>query len=149
MKVEHSVIINRPIEEVFAFVTNLNNETRWQPEIKSVTLEGPLQAGSTFREVRTSFGLTFDWHFLITEFFPPNRIRIDTINGATRYRGSRLFEAVDGGTRVTEVGELVMPRYLRAFDPLFSWLSKRPLRIAYGRLKALIELNQLEVQTLS
>ena len=117
MKVEHSVIINRPIEEVFAFVTNLNNETRWQPEIKSVTLEGPLKAGSTFREVRTSFGLTFDWHFLSTEFDPPHRISIDTINGATRYRGSRLFEAVEGGTKVTEMGELDMPLLLFFLNP--------------------------------
>ena len=139
MKVKHSIIINRPIEEVFAFVTNLDNETRWQPEIKLVTLEGPLQVGSTFRELRVTFGRTYDWHFRITEFDPPHRITIDTIGGSARYRGSRLFEAVVGGTKVTEVGELEMPRFLRLFNPLFSWLSQRPLRLAYGRLQQLIE----------
>ncbi len=43
MKVKHTVLIRRPVEEVFAFVADLANETRWQPEIQSVTLEGPLQ----------------------------------------------------------------------------------------------------------
>lgn len=139
MKVKHTVIINRPIDEVFAFVTNLNNETRWQSEIKSVTLEGPLEAGSTFREDRVTFGRQFAWHFRITAFEPPHRISIDTISGTARYRGARLFEAVAGGTKVTEVGELELPRFLRPFNPLLSWLSKRPLRLAYGRLKQIIE----------
>ena len=44
------------LAEVFAFVTDLRNETRWQPEIRSVTQEGPLASGATFRESRVSFG---------------------------------------------------------------------------------------------
>ncbi|MEM7125341.1 MAG: SRPBCC family protein [Chloroflexota bacterium] len=139
MKVKHTIIINRPIDQVFAFVTDLQNETRWQPEIKSVTLEGPLQIGSTFREARVTFGRTFDWHFRITELDPPNRITIDTISGTARYRGSRIFEAMADGTKVTEVGELEMPRLFRVFDPLLSQLSQWPLRRAYSRLKRLIE----------
>ncbi len=139
MKVKHAVVIARPIDEVFAFVTNLQNETRWQPEIKLVKLEGPLQAGSTFREIRVTFGRIYDWHFRITEFDQPHRITIDTINGAARYRGSRIFEAVEGGTKVSEIGELEMPRFLRPLNSLFSWLSRRPLRLAYSRLKEMLE----------
>lgn len=139
MKVKHAIIINRPIDQVFAFVTNLHNETRWQPEIQSVTLEGPLQSGSTFREVRVTFGRTYDWYFRITEFDPPHCITIDTISGTARYRGSRIFEAVAGGTKVTEIGELELPRLLRVLNPLLSRLSQWPLRRAYGRLKRIIE----------
>ena len=139
MKVSHTIIIDRPINDVFNFVTNLQNETRWQPEIKSVTLEGALQVGSTFREIRTTFGRTYDWHFRITEFVPPYRITIDTIKGTARYRGSRIFEGKEGGTKVTEIGELEMPRFLRVLDPLLGWFAKRPLRLAYGRLQQLLE----------
>lgn len=139
MKVKHTIFINRPLDDVFAFVTDLHNETRWQPEIKQVILAGPLQAGSTFREIRVTFGRTYDWHFRITAFDPPRRITIDTISGTARYRGSRTFEAVAGGTQVTESGELEVPRALRVFNPLFSRLSQRPLRLAYGRLKRLLE----------
>ena len=142
MKVKHSIIIERPIDEVFAFVTDLHNETRWQPEIKLVTLEGSLQAGSTFREIRVTYGRTYDWHFRITEFDPPYRITIDTINGTARYTGSRIFEAVEGGTEVTEIGELEMPRFLGVLNPLFSWLSQRPLRLAYSRLKKMLEMEE-------
>ncbi len=139
MKIEHSIVIRRPLDVVFAFVTDLRNETRWQPEIKSVTLDGPLRAGGTFAEQRYTFGRRYDWHFRITHLEPPHRISIETVTGTAPYRGSRCFQAVEGGTRVTESGELVLPRVLRGLDPLFAWMSRRPLRTAYGRLKALLE----------
>ena len=50
MKVQHSIVIKRPIEQVFAFVTNLaENEQRWQPEIELIqfTSAGPMRVGTT------------------------------------------------------------------------------------------------------
>jgi len=139
MKTSHSVIIHRPLAEVFAFVTDLRNETRWQPEIQSVTVEGPLAAGATFRETRVTFGRRFDWRFRITSYDAPDHITIETIEGAAPYRGTRSFEAVGGSTRVTESGELELPGLLAIFTPLVQKLSKRPLRAAYERLKMLLE----------
>lgn len=139
MKVKHTVIIQRQIDEVFAFVTNLENETRWQSEIQSVTLEGPLQQGSSFREVRTTWGRRYEWHFRITEFDPPHRITIATITGTMPYRGSRIFTTVPGGTQVTEEGELQTSGWLRLLDPLLERLARKPLVTAYQNLKNLLE----------
>jgi len=139
MKTEHSVLIHRPLAEVFAFVTDLRNETCWQPEILSVTLEGPIAAGATFRETRVTFGRRFDWRFRITRYDPPDQITIETIEGAAPYRGTRSFEAVGGSTRVTESGELELPGLLSLLSPIAERLSKRPLRAAYARLKTLLE----------
>lgn len=139
MHVEHSVTIARPIAEVFAFVTDLRNETRWQPEIEAVRVEGPLRAGAIFHETRVSLGRRFDWEFRVTRFEPPHLISIETVAGSFPYRGSRRFEAVEGGTRVIESGELILPRPLRVFDGVGARLSRRPLREAYARLRALLE----------
>ena len=139
MKVQHSVIINRPLPEVFAFVTNLENETRWQPEIKSVTMDEPLREGDTFHETRVTFGRRYDWHFRITQLQPLHRITIETITGTMPYSGSRIFEAVNGGTKVTEMGELKTSGFLRLFDPILAKLSQKPLQKAYSQLKQLLE----------
>ncbi len=139
MRTAHSVIIHRPLAEVFDFVTDLRNETRWQPEIRSVTLEGPLSAGSTFRERRVTFGRSFDWRFRITHYSAPHSITIETIDGAAPYRGTRRFESLDGSTKITETGELELPGLLALFDPIAERVSRRPLRVAYARLKALLE----------
>ena len=139
MRTAHSVIIHRPLAEVFAFVTDLRNETRWQPEIRSVTLEGPISAGATFRERRVTFGRSFDWHFRITHYDAPHTISIETIDGVAPYRGTRSFEAHGGSTKITETGELELPGLLAVFDPIAERASRRPLRVAYDRLKALLE----------
>ena len=142
MKLRHSVVIRRPIAEVFAFVTDLRNETRWQPENRCVTLEGPIEEGAIFREERVTFGRRFAWRFRITRFDPPRAITIETISmsaGALPYRGSRRFVAVAGGTEVIEEGELALPWALRPFAPLLARLSQRPVRQAYARLKGMLE----------
>ncbi len=146
MRVQHSELIRRPIAEVFDFVTDLHNETQWQPEILSVTLDGPLAEGSTFRERRVTFGRRFDWRFRVTRLERAGdrrQISIETITGACPYRGSRVFTAVPGGTRVHESGELTLPAWMRAFDPALAYMSRRPLQTAYARLKRLLEAPEL------
>jgi uncharacterized membrane protein len=141
MRVSNSVLIRRPVEQVFAYVTDLSNELRWQPEIKEVriTSPGPLGKGTTFIEVRRSFGIKWVWYLEVDEYEPPFRLCIRTLKGTLPYSGCRQFESVPGGTLVTETGELKMPGPLRLFDGLFARLSQRPLAVAYGNLKALLE----------
>lgn len=141
MKLQHSVVINRPIEQVFAFVTDLGNEKRWQPEIESIefTSDGPMGVGTTFRETRRTFGRRYEWHFEVTQFEPNKIFCIQTLSGATPYQGCRLFEPAPGGTRVTEQGELQTTGLLKLLDPLMARLSRKPLKAAYDNLKALLE----------
>ena len=139
MKIHHSAVILRPVDEVFGYVTSLENETAWQPEIESVQLDGPIAAGVTFTEVRRSLGWRFKWLFEITVYEKNREIRIRTLAGTVPYEGSRLFESVEGGTRVTEVGEVETPTLLKALDPLFMRFSRRALAAAYGNLKRILE----------
>src|SRR5829696_10081399 len=48
---ESTVIIERPVEEVFAFVVDLTNVPSMDPSVQSVEKisEGPIDAGTTFR----------------------------------------------------------------------------------------------------
>jgi len=141
MKVQHSVTINRPIEQVFAFATTLENEMRWQPEIESIQLDsdGPMGVGTTFREARRSFGRLYECQCDVTEFELNKIFCIQTLSGTIPYRGCRIFEPVSGGTKVTEMGELQTTGFLKLLDPLMARLSRKPLKAAYDNLKSLLE----------
>jgi uncharacterized membrane protein len=142
MKVQHSVVINRPPEQVFTFVTNLaENERRWQPEIELIefTSTGPMAVGTRFREVRRTFGWRYEWHFEVTQFEPNKIFCIQSLSGTIPYRGCRLVESVRGGTKVTEQGELQTRGLLKLLDPLMARLSRKPLKLAYDKLKTLLE----------
>ena len=46
---ENTVEIDRPVEEVFVFVTNPHNIPRWRKNaIEALQVQEPIQAGSTF-----------------------------------------------------------------------------------------------------
>ena len=49
--IENSVLIRRPIEEVFEYLTDLRNELSWNPQCRSMEKvgDGPVGLGTTFR----------------------------------------------------------------------------------------------------
>jgi uncharacterized protein YndB with AHSA1/START domain len=58
MKIETSIVINRPIEDVFVYSTDPENTPKWQTGLleSRVTSAGPIGAGSTIRDVRVFMG---------------------------------------------------------------------------------------------
>jgi hypothetical protein len=53
LTIERSVVINRPIEQVFTFVANFENEPLYNPSLLSMrkTSPGPIGLGTTWQEV--------------------------------------------------------------------------------------------------
>ena len=149
LRVETMTVIRRPIEEVFAFVSDVTHDLQWQPEIREVrvTSEGPLGVGSTFREVRQTQGREFTWDMRITEFEPNCRICIESLQGTVPYQGCRLFEAIEGGTRITETSEVQLPLLLRPLGALIVRSSRRSVSEGYAKLKALLEEDNTKTLT--
>ena len=57
-KLEFSTVINRPVDEVFAVLSNPENTPKWESgshEVK-LTSDGPIGVGTTYRSVRTVLG---------------------------------------------------------------------------------------------
>jgi len=55
--VEKSVQINKPVEDVFAYTTNIDNTTKWQQGVESIEVEGdPNAVGGKYTEVRKFLG---------------------------------------------------------------------------------------------
>ena len=70
MKVEQSVIIKKPVEEVFAYSQDIENAAKWQNGVDSVVMaEGPDNTvGSRYTEVRQFLGREMRTTLEITEF---------------------------------------------------------------------------------
>ncbi len=71
IKVEHSVIINKPPEEVFAFVTAEGNYVKFESGVTEVIEGGPRNTvGSQYTEVRKFMGQEMRTTMEITAFVP-------------------------------------------------------------------------------
>ena len=103
---ENVVIIRRPVEDVFGFLSDLENIPKWNyaiVETRKVS-EGPIGVGTTYQQVR-SVPSRSEERLEITTYDPPRQLEIRGQLGPFR---SRLFYAPDTipeGTRVANTVE--------------------------------------------
>src|SRR4030095_9032728 len=106
INVEESIVINRPIEEVFVFVANFENHPKWESNFQKVKLltSTPSGVGTTYQCELKLPGQTATSKFEITEYEINKKIAFEAeATGPAKPNGSFLFEPVADGTRVTLV----------------------------------------------
>jgi quercetin dioxygenase-like cupin family protein/carbon monoxide dehydrogenase subunit G len=142
MRIEQSVEIERPLEEVFAFVADPLNDERWTPAVEETrkTSEGPLGVGTTFESVFRLLGRRFEASFEIAEYEQNRKVVLKPpTSGPVQLRGTRSAEASPGGTRLTITVEGRSGGFFGVADPVFARLAQRPLKAALANLKSLLE----------
>jgi quercetin dioxygenase-like cupin family protein len=141
IRIERSVEIERPPEEVFAFVADLRNDSRWNSAIDEVrqTSEGPLDVGTTFRTAAHFLGRRFETPEKVTEYEPDRKLSTEVSSGPLRFTGSRIVEGVAGGTRLTLTAEGRSGGFFGIAEPIFARLAARRLETELSKLKDLLE----------
>ncbi len=144
-KLEISTVINRPVEEVFAVLSNPENGPKWSSgsiEVKK-TSEGPIGVGATYRSVRTFLGQRIEGETEFTEYEPNRRYATKSKSGPVPTESRVTFERVEGGTRVT--GTLVGEPggFFKLAEPLLVSMVKRQFEADLANLKDLMEAHAL------
>ena len=70
LRIEKSVVINQPVEKVFEYVSNTENDPLWQGQIQEakVTSDGPFGVGSTTAQTAHFMGRGIETTGEITEY---------------------------------------------------------------------------------
>ncbi|MBC6460627.1 SRPBCC family protein [Actinomadura sp. HBU206391] len=102
---EATIDIDRPIEEVFAFLADGRNDPKFSPRVLHIakSTEGPTAVGTVYASTVKDAGLKTKREFRITEFEPSARIRWTEIskNLVTAGEGGYdLTPTPEGGTRL-------------------------------------------------
>ena len=136
----YSVEIQRPPEEVFAFVTDPAGYRRWQPSLVRVEphTPGPLRLGSEATEVRRFLGRELETTWTCVEHRPGRRSAIECPDGPVPFRGTFELEPSGAGTTFTWTVE-TWGAAARLGGPLAGLATKRELAANAVRLKALLE----------
>ena len=123
---EATVVIDRPIEEVFAFLADGENDPKFSPRVLEIakTTDGPAGVDTVYASTVKDAGMKTEREFKITAFEPPTRIRWAELskNLITAAEGGYDLAREGNGTRVTIYnvleghgpGKLIAPLALRA-----------------------------------
>ncbi len=143
MRIEESIEINRPVEDVFAYVSDVNHLPRWAGttiEVKDAP-EGPLHDGATFTDVGKFLGRRIETPFEAT-VEAPHRLMYRSTGGLVPHDWTYTFEPLEPGTRMTLAVEGEPGGFFRLAGPLLERALKRQVRTDMQRLKDLLEAKE-------
>jgi len=146
---EARVLIERPVEEVFAFASDPRNEPKWHTDIVDVRPGTP--SSSADGELPDSWGQEKTWvttvQFIgrkeyeveVTAFEPNHRIEFATRTGPLLPVATCLFESSNGGTLFTRHVEVPLKGFYRLLQPLMKRDAPRRQETFVQNLKRILE----------
>jgi uncharacterized membrane protein len=142
MRVEESVEIDRPLEKVFNYVSDVGNYPKWMAhalEVRNDTA-GPPQQGDTFVVAIKSVGRRFETPYERTSFEANRRYTDRAVGGPIpSQRWHSAFQEGPGGTRLTRAVDVDSRGLLRLLEPLQKRAAERQLRKDLQTLKDVLE----------
>jgi uncharacterized protein YndB with AHSA1/START domain len=141
IRAEKSTVIERSVEDVFAYVSDQTNAIHWQAglvEVRRLT-DGPIGAGTRHMIVRTFMGRRLAVENEYVAFEPGRRVTFRTTSGPMPLEASYLVEPVAEGTRVTSTIAMDASGFLSLAEPLIAVGLRREMDAAFRELKRLLE----------
>ena len=142
-QMEISTTIKRPVEDVWAVISNVENNPKWSSaalEAKQ-TSSGPIGVGTTARFVGKFLGRRIESDSVVTEFEANRKYSFESKSGPFPIKGSNTVEQIEGGTRVTATFDVEPGGFFKLAEPLVMSMAKRQLQGDLDNLKDLMEAN--------
>lgn len=140
LKFSANLKVNRPVDKVFAWLTNSENQGKFDKssiEMENLT-PGPWRTGSQLREIRDLGGRKTEVFSEIAELEVNKRFIIRSKTGPD-WLGTWLFEPEGTGTRLRWTGQLTMKGFARLFEPLIGKQMRSQIDLQFSQLPDLIE----------
>lgn len=142
-KTDHSIEINRPVEQVFAYLDNPDNLKHWLSglvEATPLTHDGP-GVGAKMRQVFEEGGRRVEMVEETVVYEPNRRVKIQGTTGMFDMTADYTLHPVGTGrTRLDFAEEMRFKSlFLRLLAPLMASSARKKMVADFARLKANIE----------
>jgi len=103
ISVKHSIVVDRPLQDVFNYLTTPENTPEWQESVTESTIitEGPIGLDTRVKVSRRIMGQSVTLVLETIEFVPNKRFSFKTESGPVPLNGTVEVESGDSGTKVT------------------------------------------------
>ena len=147
MKIEASVLINRPAQDVFEAVARPDIYLRrWSRGVLSVTnTSGLTDCGSRFRIVGRDIGKKVEWSYEVTHFEPFSLLAGRAKGSSMTFVETYKLASSPGGTTISHSQDIKPTGASRLLSPLLRLVWPHLMEDNLGRLKALLEKTPMPV----
>ncbi len=137
---EVTIHLNRPVEQVFAFLVDTSKLPLWQSNLikNELVTKGPLHLGSRFIEVRRLGRKESEVQAEIIAFEPNKHFETQTLT-QPQVKVSYSLEPDNGGTRLQHKFVMFPTGLLRLLEPLIASSIKKETTADFETLKQLLD----------
>ncbi len=130
-------IVERPIDEVFAFISNLENSPRWGRTKKTVKdPDSPDGVGARFREEARILGEKVKHQSEMRTLDPPTEFSYtNRFENGVIERTRITLETVEEGTRIDLAAEVDIDQIPQVLAPVVSLVVKQRIVSLFGKLE--------------
>jgi uncharacterized membrane protein len=128
--------IRRPVQDVFAYVSDVTHLPEWQ---ESALAAEWVEPGKRFRERRSFLGRTAQLELEVTASERDRRFDVKTVTGPVRFEVRHAFAPDGGGTSLRVTAEAALGGALRFAAGMAKKQAERQFRADLERLKELLE----------
>jgi len=140
LKFSADLRVNRPVDKVFAWLTDASNQGKFDKSSLRMELltPGPWRSGSQFRELRNLGGRKTEVLSEIADLELKKRFVIRSKTGPG-WLGTWMFEPDGTGTKLHWTGQLSMKGFARLLEPLIGKQMRSQIDQQFSGLPKLIE----------
>jgi len=140
---ENEVVINKPIDEVFAFIADGTNNAKWRPGVVEGSLkEGtPSALGAVYKQTLRVGHRTVAGDYKITVLEPKKQLSFAVIAGPARPTGDYYLSETSEGTKLRLVLDFQPKGLLRLIGPMINKTMQREVA-QLAALKSVLESGQ-------
>ncbi len=144
LEVEHSIVINRPVEQVWNYLTDFENTPSWDIGVLETrqTSEGPAGLGTTFQNIGPFLGRNAVREYRVTEYIPNKKVAVRLTNPDKFIQQAEVaytFEPAENGTDLTFKGGIEFRGLFKLLQPILLQRAKKDGQGDLENLKRLLE----------
>ena len=139
-KVEANVVINRPLAEVFQYISINENALQWQSGLLETRITNDVTGpGRAWIDTVQFVGRRLEVPFQLTDRQLDQKIAFQSTGGPIPMQGSYTFEPNGGGTRVTFLLTGEPGGFFKLAEPVLMQILQRQWQTNLANLKDVLE----------
>jgi carbon monoxide dehydrogenase subunit G len=139
VRIDFTLPISRPPEDVFARLVDLDRLPEWQESALESSSNGPLEQGTRVKERRKIMGRELENELEVTVFERPRQLTLKTLGGPVPFTVDHQLVEDGGSTLLQVVAEAQPGTFMKLAEPMIARTAEQELRRDFTRLKEQLE----------
>ncbi len=126
VQIRRTVIVDKPIDAVFAYLSDFTTTTEWDPgTVRTIRERGDGGIGTQYLNTSRFLGRSTQLRYLVEEIDPPRRIRLRGENPTVVATDTMTFTPVPAGTEITYTAHCAFKGGTKYLAPLLGPAFRR------------------------